>query len=306
MRPLHVKAPHSPTGGKQRAQISSFQTRIKNEHKKKAELEQKIQVALMQKRGSPGKKVAKNSRKASPNLSPNSRRRMYRHPRDMEQSLLQAEEDFADAQGQVESLEAQLSQTRSELVKKTDALKSSELKVETLLSMLNELMTRLANKEVGSLASNDISIDQLWADPVSMQFLDDGNIDDFINEKLERIASSLPVDGNTNSSMGGRDRGKPMDQKIAKENARLFWKDVASSVGNEGSLQYYEFEFAVRKTFLDSEIQTSLLRIVRDMIPEDVIGECAFGEDEFVTCVQHSRNQTLIKWLASYSSPNEA
>ena len=102
VRPLQPTS--SATAGEQRAEISNFQAKLKNEHKKKAELEQKIQLALRQKKGSPGTKGEKASREARSNWSPTSRRRMYRHPREMEQSLLQAEEDFADAQSILNNL----------------------------------------------------------------------------------------------------------------------------------------------------------------------------------------------------------
>ena len=59
--------------------------------------------------------------------------------------------------------------------------------------MLQDLLSRLAKKELGDTYSEeDIGIqNRIWEEPLHAQFLEEGAIDDYIDDKIEKIQLAL-------------------------------------------------------------------------------------------------------------------
>jgi hypothetical protein len=297
-------------GGKStnHSQVHLLEAKLSKERTKKASLEQKIQAALSHRRSkSPNSSSARSGSKLSAakshgeiKTSPRQKQRMYRHPREMEESLLQSEADFQDLQSKVDYLETVVRHTKEELGRKKDALKNSELKVETLVSLLNDLMSRLLKKETGVKLTNSAVARQLWETPVNMHFCDNSNIDDFIDAKLERIASTLGEGHTAEHSRSSNGRL----HKVPEEKALLLWNDVTTVAGQsmDTILKLSEFQVHVKRVCLNDDICRRLQGAVNAFIPNSSSDDVVFGKDEFIAFIEHSTDAILLSWLSAYES----
>ena len=89
--------------------ISSLRSKLRQEQERKRDLEKKLQTALSKNTRSSVGGLSSNSRRSPTGSIQSSQhlasRRMYRHPRDMEDDLLYAEDRFMEAQANADKLE---------------------------------------------------------------------------------------------------------------------------------------------------------------------------------------------------------
>ena len=132
--------------------------------------------------------------------------RQYRHPREMEAALIEAEERFKEFQEKIDVMSEVLQRTQQELSKRNAELENANYKTMTLVSMVQELLQHVIEKREGrrfSVAPSE-EIQKLLSEPVD-KF--DGTAEsavDYIEDKLSAIDSLLPKFTSINpDSFGG-------------------------------------------------------------------------------------------------------
>ena len=316
------KAQNRQNGNNQN--ISSMRSKLKKEQARKKDLEQKLQIALAQNTGSIVSSMPKS--KTSGRGKGFSTRRMHRHPRDMEDDLLYAEDRFMEVQANAERLENILESVQLELATKTKALEKSEAKVSTLLSMLQDLLSRLAKKELGDIYSEeDIGIqNRIWEEPLHAQFLEEGVIDDYIDDKIEKIQLALDqavqddrsektdisektlqqpdsIGGILSSPIrsGTKSQNLYTGQKINILSIQKFWAQISQLFSGKDILTLNEVEQAIFQLCgMEEKICQTFIDHLGGFIPSEIRGDFVFGEEEFVALIQRCTDDIIINFFA--------
>eukprot|EP00944_MAST-04C_sp_MAST-4C-sp1_P008680 g8680.t1 len=317
------KAQNRQNGNNQN--ISSLRSKLKKEQARKKDLEHKLQVALAQNTGNINRVSSLPKSKTSGRGKGFSTRRMHRHPRDMEDDLLYAEDRFMEVQANAERLENILESVQLELATKTKALEKSEAKVSTLLSMLQDLLSRLAKKELGDTYSEeDIGIqNRVWEEPLHAHFLEEGAIDNYIDSKIEKIQLALDQavhdDSSQKADISGKTSQQPdsiggilsspirsgtksenlyTGQKINILSIKNFWAQISQLFSGKDILTLNEVEEAIFQLCgMDEKICQTFINHLSGFIPIDIRGDFVFGEEEFVALIQRCTDDVIINFF---------
>ena len=306
--------------------ISTLRSKLKKEQERKKDLEHKLQVALAQNTGSISRAPSTSKSKTSGRGIGFSTRRMHRHPRDMEDDLLYAEDRYMEVQANADKLEKVLESVQLELATKTKALEKSEAKVSTLLSMLQDLLSRLAKKELGDTYSEeDIGVqNRIWEEPLHAQFLEEGILDDYINDKIEKIQLALDQavhdDRNPTATISEKTSQQPdsvggilsspirsaiksdniyTGHKVNALSIKRFWTQIVQVCGGKDILTLNEVEQAIFQLCgMDEKICQTLINDLSRFIPSEIRSDFVFGEEEFVALIERSSADPIINFFA--------
>jgi chromosome segregation ATPase len=288
--------------------ISLLRSKLKVEQERKKDLEKKLQTALLKSNRS----LSSESKGTAQSNHKFSSRRMYRHPREMESDLLYAEDRFMEVQANADKLERVLKSVQLELSNKNEALRKSEEKVGTLVSMLQDLMSRLAQKELGRKYNvNDIyAQNDIWKEPLQMHFLHDDIIDDYIDEKLKNIQMSLDQ-ANVDHTRGKNDdfisqlranssnTNNHVDTVINPLNVKVFWSQLVQCCNGKNIINYGELCVGIYKLCSEEIVRQKILKQTRSFIPDEANSDYMFGEEEFIAFLQQSTDPILKQYFNS-------
>ena len=321
--------------------ISSLRSKLRQEQERKRDLEKKLQTALSKNTRSSVGGLSSNGRRSPTGSIQSSQhlasRRMYRHPRDMEDDLLYAEDRFMEVQANADKLERVLKNVQAELTSKNEQLKKSEEKVGTLVSMLQDLLSRLAKKELGpKYTSNAISSQNgIWKEPLHMHFLQDDTIDDYIDEKLNKIQLTLDqandynnnnnndnatmtpdrfnysnnnenekdqkktemVNDNNNNILNGSNDDFDFTSSIDMLNIKLFWSQLVRYYNGKDIMNFHELCTGIYKLCNEDLVGQKIVEHVSSFISDGMKDNYVFGEEEFIAYIRRSNDPIVIRYF---------
>jgi len=148
------------------------------------------QSTTLTRKSSPGSVLRRGSQVGT---APRRNVRQYRHPRDMEAALIDTEAKIALLEDKLDATTSVLRRTQQELLQRNADLEAANLKTNSLLLMVQELLQHVVEKREGRRFSETASLElnKLLESPAKHYSAND-DMKDYIGTKINAIDALLP------------------------------------------------------------------------------------------------------------------